>query len=151
MTEILIVASEKDPADLTFSAGDIIEIVEETNADWWKGRFNGRDGLFPSNYVEKITTAASPSLSKPSFPLVSAGPVSEKQPLTGSARFIPPPPPQGHSSYPTSSNDPHGQQPAVVVEPEKKSKFGKIGKTAGTAAVGGLGFGAGECSSVSLK
>ena len=44
---------------MTFAAGDIVEIVEESNADWWVGRLNGKQGLFPSNYVEKISTAVS--------------------------------------------------------------------------------------------
>ncbi|KAF4613683.1 hypothetical protein D9613_007856 [Agrocybe pediades] len=40
--------------DLSFYAGDIIEIVDEKNADWWTGRLNGREGLFPATYVEKL-------------------------------------------------------------------------------------------------
>jgi LAS seventeen-binding protein 1/2 len=30
--------------DLSFSAGDIVEIVSKTNDDWWTGRVNGREG-----------------------------------------------------------------------------------------------------------
>lgn len=40
--------------DLTFRSGDIIQIVKEENADWWVGRLNGREGMFPSNHVEKL-------------------------------------------------------------------------------------------------
>lgn len=52
--------------ELTFREGDLIEIVEETSAEWWRGRvtqpaseFGGsspsqKEGLFPSNYVEAI-------------------------------------------------------------------------------------------------
>ncbi|KAL4066821.1 SH3-domain-containing protein [Scleroderma citrinum] len=43
-----------EPNDLAFAAGDTIEIVAETNQDWWLGRVHGREGLFPANYVEKI-------------------------------------------------------------------------------------------------
>lgn len=43
-----------DPNDLAFSAGDMIEIVAETNEDWWLGRAHGREALFPSNHVEKV-------------------------------------------------------------------------------------------------
>ncbi|KAG8713319.1 hypothetical protein FRC08_013411 [Ceratobasidium sp. 394] len=43
-----------DPADLSFKAGDIIEIVEETSEDWWVGRLNGRQGMFPSNRCIKM-------------------------------------------------------------------------------------------------
>jgi hypothetical protein len=44
----------KDPADLSFQEGDIIEIISEDSADWWKGKLNGKEGLFPANYVEKM-------------------------------------------------------------------------------------------------
>ncbi|GAA98949.1 uncharacterized protein L969DRAFT_88991 [Mixia osmundae IAM 14324] len=40
--------------DLSFSAGDRIELVERTASteDWWKGKLNGQSGSFPGNYVE---------------------------------------------------------------------------------------------------
>ncbi|BEJ16375.1 hypothetical protein CspHIS471_0509800 [Cutaneotrichosporon sp. HIS471] len=40
--------------DLSFSAGDRIEIVERTNSaeDWWTGKVNGRQGIFPGNYTQ---------------------------------------------------------------------------------------------------
>lgn len=40
--------------DLTFSAGDSIEIIERTSDPnhWWTGKLNGQVGLFPGNYVK---------------------------------------------------------------------------------------------------
>ena len=40
--------------DLSFSAGDVVEIVQRTgNAnEWWTGKVHGRTGQFPGNYVE---------------------------------------------------------------------------------------------------
>ncbi|KAL1974107.1 hypothetical protein VTN31DRAFT_5667 [Thermomyces dupontii] len=40
--------------DLSFSAGDIIEVVQRTDNtnEWWTGRLNGREGQFPANYVQ---------------------------------------------------------------------------------------------------
>ncbi|GMK55211.1 hypothetical protein CspeluHIS016_0202670 [Cutaneotrichosporon spelunceum] len=40
--------------DLSFSAGDRIEIVERTDSaeDWWTGKVNGRQGIFPGNYTQ---------------------------------------------------------------------------------------------------
>lgn len=40
--------------DLTFSAGDSIEIIERTPDPnhWWTGKLNGQVGLFPGNYVK---------------------------------------------------------------------------------------------------
>ncbi|KAF9048548.1 SH3 domain-containing protein [Panaeolus papilionaceus] len=46
--------------DLTFYAGDIIEVTEETNANWWKGRINGKEGLFPCKFVERIANDNNP-------------------------------------------------------------------------------------------
>lgn len=35
--------------DLDFKAGDRIEVVEKTTSseDWWTGKINGRQGVFP--------------------------------------------------------------------------------------------------------
>ena len=43
--------------------------MDETNADWWTGKVKGKQGLFPSNYVEKISTAAAsaPATGKPAY------------------------------------------------------------------------------------
>lgn len=39
--------------DLSFAAGDKIEVVTRTDAenDWWTGKLNGQQGVFPGNYV----------------------------------------------------------------------------------------------------
>jgi len=41
--------------DLSFNAGDRIELVEKTQSteDWWTGRLNGKQGVFPGNYVQE--------------------------------------------------------------------------------------------------
>ncbi|RDB16663.1 Class E vacuolar protein-sorting machinery protein HSE1 [Hypsizygus marmoreus] len=52
--------NNQDPNDLTFRAGDTIDIIAETNPDWWTGTLHGKQGLFPSNYVEKIPGSAAP-------------------------------------------------------------------------------------------
>jgi len=41
--------------DLEFKAGDRIELVERTGSveDWWTGKINGRQGVFPGNYVQE--------------------------------------------------------------------------------------------------
>ncbi|KAH8694953.1 protein hob1 [Talaromyces proteolyticus] len=40
--------------DLSFSAGDVIEIVSRTSNEneWWTGQLNGKEGQFPGNYVQ---------------------------------------------------------------------------------------------------
>ncbi|KAL1005659.1 hypothetical protein UPYG_G00061930 [Umbra pygmaea] len=42
-------AEEKD--ELSFRAGEVIEVLERTDESWWKGRVKGRIGLFPTNYT----------------------------------------------------------------------------------------------------
>jgi len=118
----------QDPNDLSFAAGDIIEIVEETNADWWTGRLNGKQGLFPSTYVEKLPPAAASGVTAPA-----------KQPYRpfGAAFHgmnAPPPPGQGANSV--------GLQEKEGTE-AKKDKFGQYKSTLAHSAAGGVGFGAG--------
>ncbi|KAJ3744054.1 SH3-domain-containing protein [Lentinula detonsa] len=108
----------EDPQDLSFRAGDIIEVVQETNNDWWTGSYNGREGLFPSTYVEKLPPS-SPLSPYNSFP------------------YPPGPPPPGPVVVSASA-------PPAPLDQPKKSKFGGMGNTLATAAVGGLGFGAGS-------
>lgn len=41
--------------ELSFKAGDVIEIMEQTDSEWWKGRKQGTNTtalLFPSNFVQ---------------------------------------------------------------------------------------------------
>ncbi|KAK9370008.1 hypothetical protein V1509DRAFT_618258 [Lipomyces kononenkoae] len=42
--------------DLGFRKGDIITIVQKSGSqdDWWTGRREGREGIFPANYVELV-------------------------------------------------------------------------------------------------
>ncbi|XP_039981533.1 intersectin-2a isoform X2 [Xiphias gladius] len=46
--------------ELSFSKGQLINILDKTNPDWWKGEANGVIGLLPTNYV-KMTTESDPS------------------------------------------------------------------------------------------
>jgi amphiphysin len=41
--------------DLSFNTGDRIEVVERgaSAEDWWTGRVNGQQGVFPGNYVQE--------------------------------------------------------------------------------------------------
>lgn len=43
-----------DTDELCFNAGDIVEVLKEDDSGWWLGRLRGKEGLFPSNYVQKI-------------------------------------------------------------------------------------------------
>ncbi|KAH7912989.1 hypothetical protein BJ138DRAFT_1082431 [Hygrophoropsis aurantiaca] len=45
-----------ESGDLSFSKGDIIIITRksESTDDWWKGKTNDREGIFPANFVEVV-------------------------------------------------------------------------------------------------
>lgn len=45
--------------EMSFSKGQLIIVLNQDNADWWKGEINGVTGLFPTNYV-KMTTDTDP-------------------------------------------------------------------------------------------
>ncbi|EJD06422.1 uncharacterized protein FOMMEDRAFT_138398 [Fomitiporia mediterranea MF3/22] len=161
-----------DPNDLSFRAGDIIDIVSETNADWWTGRINNKQGLFPSNYVEKLPSASdngsrspigapipvpepmggmfgqpsrTPSYSSsPAPPFPNAGPASYNRPPQPSWQAQP----YGYGNekqqqmYAPPPQGPPAAPPPPQAEP-KKSKFGGLGNTMANSAAGGVGFGAG--------
>ncbi|KAJ2988016.1 hypothetical protein NUW54_g9248 [Trametes sanguinea] len=139
----------REPNDLSFSAGETIEIIEETNPDWWTGKCRGKQGLFPSNYVEMLDTGR--SVPPPPAPLM---------PMPTSSYNSAPPAPYGMPNEPEkaamyqqsyASPPPGPMQPAPPVQvvqvqqeaPPKKNKFGKLGNTMATSAAGGVGFGAG--------
>ena len=45
--------------DLDFRAGDRIEVVERTESaeDWWTGKLNGRQGVFPGEWLVRCAGA----------------------------------------------------------------------------------------------
>ncbi|PKK68950.1 hypothetical protein RhiirC2_518189 [Rhizophagus irregularis] len=47
-------AQGDDVGDLSFKKGDIVEVVEYVNMDWWKGRIQGTSnvGIFPRVYTK---------------------------------------------------------------------------------------------------
>ena len=45
-------ANESD--ELTITPGDIIQIIDKYDTEWWQGELNGIVGIFPASYVEDI-------------------------------------------------------------------------------------------------
>lgn len=120
-----------EPNDLSFAAGELIEVVSEKNEDWWLGRVRGREALFPSNHVESVDASTIPqagavatTAQKPYRPFGAALHGTDKPPATG----------VGVNSV--------GLQEASG-QAEKKNKYGKYGNTMAHSAAGGVGFGAG--------
>ncbi|XP_010890046.1 GRB2-related adapter protein 2a [Esox lucius] len=50
-------AEEDD--ELGFSAGDVIDVLDNSDLSWWKGRLRGKSGLFPANYTAPFQGEAS--------------------------------------------------------------------------------------------
>ncbi|KAI0749882.1 SH3 domain-containing protein [Daedaleopsis nitida] len=141
----------REPNDLSFSAGETVEIVDETNTDWWTGKCRGKQGLFPSNHVEKFDGARSAA----SPPPPAASPMfMPMMPVAGPTSYYTPPPgppqpygmPEKAPAYQYTPPAPVVMQAPQVVQQEeqpKKNKYGKLGGTMANAAAGGVGFGAG--------
>lgn len=45
-------ATEDD--ELTLHVGDIVTNIDQADGGWWTGELNGKEGLFPENFVEVI-------------------------------------------------------------------------------------------------
>ncbi|KAH6894321.1 hypothetical protein B0T10DRAFT_589843 [Thelonectria olida] len=44
-----------EPGELEFKKGDVIAVLESVFKDWWRGSLRGKTGIFPLNYVEKLS------------------------------------------------------------------------------------------------
>ena len=38
--------------EISLKIGELVEVLDQTDTDWWKGSLNGKVGLFPSNYIQ---------------------------------------------------------------------------------------------------
>lgn len=57
---------ENKADELTLAVGDIVEIYEEVEEGWWKGKLKSKIGVFPSNFVEIIESASPMSANRKS-------------------------------------------------------------------------------------
>lgn len=66
--------------ELNLNVGDIIDILGEEEEGWWRGLLNGKNGVFPSNFVEEIAQIPSKSASREnlSIPNEAAPPLFAK-------------------------------------------------------------------------
>ncbi|EAU85585.1 hypothetical protein CC1G_06298 [Coprinopsis cinerea okayama7 len=150
----------KEPNDLSFREGDIVDIISETNADWWTGRYNGKTGLFPSAYVSRVPNG--PPVVPGNSPAHMGGPryppgIRPYPPATPTYT-APPYPPPAQPPYNPPNNSPAYVNPGPPAplpsqqqlppmqpnEPKKQSLGGTFGNTLAQAAAGGIGFGAGN-------
>uniref|UniRef100_A0AAQ5YUP7 Intersectin 2b n=1 Tax=Amphiprion ocellaris TaxID=80972 RepID=A0AAQ5YUP7_AMPOC len=47
--------------EMSFTKGQLINVLDKNDPDWWKGEINGIPGLFPTNYVKMTTVDCDPS------------------------------------------------------------------------------------------
>lgn len=40
--------------ELSLKTGQLIKVIGEEEEGWWRGILNGKEGVFPSNFVEEI-------------------------------------------------------------------------------------------------
>ena len=40
--------------ELTLRDGDIVNVIAKEDDVWWKGELNGKEGMFPKDYVEVL-------------------------------------------------------------------------------------------------
>ncbi|CAA17920.1 Protein csh3 [Schizosaccharomyces pombe] len=134
-----------DAGDLGFHAGEVIIVLEHVNNDWWRGELNGKEGIFPSNYVRLLEDSAVKAQPPPPPPQQNYPPAasSSAPPMQYQQTAYPPqqapyPPVQAYPQAP--------QQPIVVAQPTEhkhSSTFKKIGSGLGSAFVFGAGATAG--------
>lgn len=53
-----------EAGELQFRKGDVIAVLESVYKDWWKGSLRGQTGIFPLNYVEKLSDPTHEELQK---------------------------------------------------------------------------------------
>ncbi|CAM0136778.1 unnamed protein product [Umbelopsis sp. WA50703] len=127
----------QDKEDLNFRKGDIIEVTEFVNDDWWRGRVHGQTGIFPQNHVVKIENQSKNNRAQPPPPPPGSSPYGAPAPLnnqysgapTSSLPYNYPPPPAMYQPPPISGNytpPPPGQ--AVYAPPGQPESAGEDGK-----------------------
>ena len=46
--------SAASPGELDITEGDVIQVLDSSDSDWWTGELRGKTGSFPANYVHQI-------------------------------------------------------------------------------------------------
>lgn len=130
--------------DLELNPGDKIEVLDKLSPEWFRGRCNGKVGMFPSNYVK-------PAFSGGGFNRPVAPPppqynekMAAPQPSGGGGGMWQQPTPYPPPSTGYYQQPPPQQQPQpMVVQQDQGSRhhggLGKFGSKLGNAAIFGAG------------
>ncbi|KAL0639399.1 protein that induces appearance of [PIN+] prion when overproduced [Maublancomyces gigas] len=131
LAEALWAFSGTEPGDLSFQAGDKLEILEKVKDDWWKGRVVGSEhtGLFPSSYVRETQVLVAQK-EKPPLPSLP--------PRNNGGGYGPGGNPMTDVAHGTSVFE-HQQQEEAAKKPLLGKNGEKFGKKLGNAAIFGAG------------
>lgn len=143
--------------DLELRAGDKIEVLEKPSPEWFKGRCDGRVGMFPSNYVKpayddekdvyRPTSPVPPQYNNNSSTQLAASPYQgSPYPQQPAQQYQPPqqayyqpPPPQQVVVQPSPQPQQVVVQQQPQSQPQKQSALSSFGNQLASAAVFGAG------------
>lgn len=54
MVKALYNFTAEEDDELSFCAGDIIDVLDRSDPAWWKGSLGENSGLFPANYTAPL-------------------------------------------------------------------------------------------------
>lgn len=70
--------------ELNLGVGDVIEVLEEVEEGWWRGRLHNHTGVFPSNFVVLLEATSPQSAHRQSTKAAASSLGSRVGPLGGS-------------------------------------------------------------------
>ncbi|CAL8314305.1 unnamed protein product [Arctogadus glacialis] len=44
----------QEPNDLELNPGDRVQVTDDSNEEWWKGKSGDKVGFFPANFVQRV-------------------------------------------------------------------------------------------------
>lgn len=158
VVEALYAFAPQQEGDLALQPSDRIEILEKLSPEWYKGRCNGKVGVFPSNYVKPVEKREvvvnrpipAPVPTPPQYAAYTPPPPQQQQPTQPfppqfSGYYQQPPPPQ-QQMQPYVQQYPQAQvvQQQPVPQQQGSSSGGsdalkKFGSKLGNAAIFGAG------------
>lgn len=128
--------------DLALNPGDKVEVLEKPSHEWFKGRSNGKVGMFPANYVKPVFSG-SDSSSRPNVPpppQYEAQRIQSQQSSSSYQQPLPyPPPSTNYYQQPPQQQQQQQQQQQPQQEQHHHNHLKNFGSKLGNAAIFGAG------------